>query len=197
VCSCATWSRIPPRGREDLFVVIEQNAGIVHQRIEPIACSRKFFCCAPNALWFGDVDLQSGDCTASSIFGGAFLFSFAVKPLRRSLASLFVPGAEKNMKTFARQLPRNFKPDPFVRASHERDPSFFCHNLHPHLIPLPNKGEAEKATPITSAIRCCIFMTKYRSGIEEWERRDRRKSRAAAGSECGSIANQNRNAGRM
>jgi hypothetical protein len=114
--------------REDLFAVIEQNAGVVHQHIEPIACSRKFFCCAPNALWFRDVDLQSGDCFAASIFGGAFFFSFAVKPLRRSLASLFVPGAEENMKTFARQLPRNFKPDPFVRASHERDPSFFCHS---------------------------------------------------------------------
>jgi len=39
-------------------------------------------------------------------------------------------------------------------------------------------------------------MTKYRSGIEEWEQRDRRKGRAAAESECGTIANQNRNQAR-
>jgi hypothetical protein len=26
-----------------------------------------------------------------------------------------------------RQLPGDFKPDPFVRAGHQRDPFFFCH----------------------------------------------------------------------
>jgi hypothetical protein len=31
------------------------------------------------------------------------------------------------MKTFARQLPGDFKPDPFVRARHERDAWLFCH----------------------------------------------------------------------
>jgi len=59
------------------------------------------------------------------------------------------------MKTFARQVPCNFKADPFVRAGHERDALFFCHGLHPHLIPLPNKGEAGKSLrPVKSAIRC-------------------------------------------
>jgi hypothetical protein len=74
-----------------------------------------------------DVDLHNGDGTAATIFAGVFLFSFTFQLLCRSLASLFVPGAEENMKTFARQLPRNFKPDPFVRTSHERDALLHFH----------------------------------------------------------------------
>ena len=40
------------------------------------------------------------------------------------------------MKTLARQLPDNFKPDSFVRAGHERDALFFCHDE----ISLRNRG---------------------------------------------------------
>ena len=45
------------RSRQHVLVVIEQNTGVVHQRIETIAFSRKFLRRAPNAVRFGDIDL--------------------------------------------------------------------------------------------------------------------------------------------
>ena len=109
------------RDLEDILVVIEQNTGVVYQCIETIAAFRKILRCASNAVRFGDVDLQKRDLAV------VFFLTFFVEFFRRWLASLLVTRPEKNMKTFARQLPHNFKPDPFVRAGHERDVSLFCH----------------------------------------------------------------------
>jgi hypothetical protein len=49
------------------------------------------------------------------------------------------------MKTFARQLPRNFKPDSFVRAGHERD----ALRLHDE-ISLRNAGTQERRSGLVS-----------------------------------------------
>jgi len=48
----------------------------------------------------------------------AFFFAFLAKFLCRGATGLPVPRAEKNTKTFARKLPRDFETNSFVRAGH-------------------------------------------------------------------------------
>ena len=47
--------------REDILVFIEENAGIVYQRVEAIALPGKFFGRALDAFRVGDVDLKEGN----------------------------------------------------------------------------------------------------------------------------------------
>jgi len=76
------------------------------------------------------------DGTSDSIFAGPFLFSFTFQLLNSRLTGFGVARAKENMKTFACQLPRDFKPDPFIRAGHERDALLHFHEE----ISLRNRG---------------------------------------------------------
>jgi hypothetical protein len=51
------------------------------------------------------------------------------------------------MKTFARQVAHNFKPDPFVRAGHERDALLHFHEE----ISLRNTGKQERRSGLIPA----------------------------------------------
>ena len=48
----------------------------------------------------------------------AFFFAFLAKFLCRGATGLPVPRPEKNTKTFARKLPRDFETNSFVSAGH-------------------------------------------------------------------------------
>src|SRR5215472_3910830 len=115
-----------------------------------IGCFRKFFGRMPNAVRFGNVDLQKRDLAV------VFFHTFASKFVGCCLAGLFIARAEENTKTFARQLPRDFKPDPFVRAGNERDSFCSCHGEI-----LPRKAGTLKinfsrwTAPDTDAYKTC------------------------------------------
>src|SRR6202035_5634531 len=113
--------------REDGFVVIEQNAGVVHQCVETIALLRKFFRRALDAVDVGDVDLQERDTDPGAALGQSFLFCFAIEFFCCCLSGIGVARAEKYPETFARQLPDNFKSDSLVRAGTERHPFLSRH----------------------------------------------------------------------
>jgi hypothetical protein len=81
----------------------------------------KFFRRPPNALGLGNVDLEKGNLFKT------FFFRFPIKFLYGLLARLAIAGAEKNAKTFARELSRHLKSNSFVRAGDERDSSSFVH----------------------------------------------------------------------
>ncbi len=105
--------------REDILVFIEENAGIVYQRVEPIALPGKFFGRALDAFRLGDVDLKEGNVS--------LIFFLMVELFCRRLAGLFVARTEKHPKTFAGELARHFEPDSFVCAGHEGGSLFSSH----------------------------------------------------------------------
>jgi len=95
---------------KDLLVFIEENAGIVYQRVEAIGLFGKFFGRALNAFRIGDVDLKEGN---------ASIMSFVIELFCCRLAGLFVARTEKYAETFTGKLACYFKPDPFVCAGHK------------------------------------------------------------------------------
>ena len=80
-----------------------------------IGLARKFFGCAFGAFRIRDVDLEKRH--------RAFLTKFPF----RGATGLGVACAKKYMKSFARELARNFESNPFVRAGHECDALLHFH----------------------------------------------------------------------
>jgi hypothetical protein len=80
-----------------------------------IGLAGKLLSCALDALPVGDVDLEECNLT----FFAKFFF--------RGAAGFLIARAQENMKTFAREVARDFETNPFVRPGDERDSSFSCH----------------------------------------------------------------------
>ena len=91
--------------REDVLVFIEENAGIVYQRVEAIALFRKFFRRMFDALGLGDIDPEKIDLLISWFPGSHLVFHCR-------FPRFLIARAEKHPKTFAGELARHFNPIP-------------------------------------------------------------------------------------
>jgi len=105
--------------REDILVFIEENPGIVYQRVETIALAGKFFRRALDAFRVGDVDLKEGNVS--------LIFFLLIELFCSCLAGLFVARTEGHPKTFAGELAHHFESNPLICAGHEGGSLFSSH----------------------------------------------------------------------
>src|SRR4029077_3688664 len=104
---------------EHVFVSLEQNPGVVYERVETIALFSKFFRRGANAFRIANINQEKTN--------GSCVLAFLIQFIRRRFPGFLITCTEKYAEPLAPKLPRHFKSDSLIRSGDERDASLSCH----------------------------------------------------------------------